>query len=54
MDYLTGNQFLTINDYKNIEFLQNEDNVGGYAYIDTEATEMRLFLDLVKHNEDNL
>jgi hypothetical protein len=25
MDYLTGNQFLTLNDYKNIEIFQNEN-----------------------------
>lgn len=31
MDYLTGNQFLTLNDYKNIEFFQNEqyNQIGG-------------------------
>ncbi len=31
MDYLTGNQFLTLNDYKNIEKNQNEYNfqIGG-------------------------
>jgi len=39
MDYFTGNQFLTLNDYKNIEIYQNQNaagigGIGGIGGID--------------------
>ncbi len=35
MDYFTGNQFLTLNDYKNIEIYQNQNagSIGGIEEI---------------------